>query len=55
MLELMVEHQAGMPVLMQPRSGNSSDGQEFGLVVKEHLAHLQTTYGTTYLVADSAL
>jgi transposase len=55
MLELMVEHQAGMPVLMQPRSGNSSDGQEFGLVVKEHLAQLQTTYGTTYLVADSAL
>jgi len=43
MLELMVEHQAGMPVLMQPRSGNSSDGQEFGLVVKEHLAQLQTS------------
>ena len=55
MLELMVEHQAGIPVLMKPLSGNSSDGQEFGHVIKEHIAQLHTTYGTTYLVADSAL
>jgi transposase len=55
MLELIVEHQAGIPVLMKPLSGNSSDGQEFGHVVKEHIAQLHTTYGTTYLVADSAL
>ena len=55
MLELMVEHQAGIPVLMKPLSGNSSDGQEFGHVIKEHMAQLHTTYGTTYLVADSAL
>jgi transposase len=55
MLELMVEHQAGLPLLMQPLSGNSSEAQEFGQVIKEHLAQLQTTYGLTYLVADSAL
>src|SRR6476619_1099100 len=55
MLELMVEHQAGIPVLMKPLSGNSSDAQEFGQVIKDHIAHLHTTYGTTYLVADSAL
>jgi transposase len=55
MLELIVEHQAGIPVLMQPLSGNSSDAHEFGQVVKDHIAQLQTTYGTTYLVADSAL
>jgi transposase len=55
MLELMVEHQAGLPLLMQPLSGNSSDAQEFGQVIQEHLAQLQTTYGLTYLVADSAL
>jgi transposase len=55
MLELIVEHQAGIPVLMKPLSGNSSDVQEFGHVVREHIAKLQTTYGTTYLVADSAL
>jgi transposase len=55
MLELMVEHQAGIPVLMQPLSGNSSDAQRFGELVRTHLDHLHTTYGTTYLVADSAL
>lgn len=55
MLELIIEHQAGIPVLMKPLSGNSSDAQEFGQIVKEHIAELQTTYGTTYFVADSAL
>ena len=55
MLELLVEHQAGMPILMKPLSGNSSDGQEFGPLVKEHMAPLHTTYGTTYLVADRVL
>ena len=55
MLELVVEHQAGIPILMQPLSGNSSDAHEFGQVIKEHIAQLQTTYGLTYLVADSAL
>ena len=38
MLELIVEHQAGIPVLMQPLSGNSSDVKEFGHVIKEYLA-----------------
>jgi transposase len=55
MLELIVEHQAGIPVLMQPLSGNSSDAQEFGQTIREHIAQLHITYGTTYLVADSAL
>jgi transposase len=55
MLELIVEHQAGIPVLMQPLSGNSSDAKTFGQVVRDHLTQRHTTYGTTYLVADSAL
>jgi transposase len=55
MLELVVEHQAGIPVLMQPLSGNSHDGTVFGQVVSDHIAQLHTTYGATYLVADSAL
>ena len=55
MLELIVEHQAGIPVLMKPLSGNSSDAPEFGQVIRAHIAPLHTTYGTTYLVADSAL
>ena len=55
MLELIIEHQAGMPVLRKPLSGNSSDAKDFGEVVRAHIDQLHTTYGTTYLVADSAL
>jgi len=55
MLDLMVEHQAGIPILMRPLSGNSSDKTNFGQVVRDHLAQVHITYGTTYVVADSAL
>ncbi len=55
MLELMVEHHAGIPVLMKPLSGNSNDGQAFGQVIKAHIAQVHTTSGTPYVVADSAL
>ena len=55
MLELVVEHQAGIPLLMKPLSGNSSDTKEFGQVVRNHIAQLHTTYSPTYIVADSAL
>jgi transposase len=34
MLELIVAHQAGIPVLMQPLRGHTSDGQTVGHVVK---------------------
>jgi transposase len=55
MLDLMVEHQAGIPILMKPLSGNSSDAQDFGEVIHAHVQQLQPPYGLTYLVADSAL
>ncbi len=55
MLDLIVEHQAGIPLLMRPLSGHSSDGQAFGQIVTEHIQQLHTTSGTTSLVADSAL
>jgi transposase len=55
MLELVVEPQAGIPVLMQPLSGNSHDGKAFGQVISDHIAQLHTTANPTYLVADSAL
>jgi transposase len=55
MLDLIVEHQAGIPVLMKPLSGNSSDATDFGQIIADHMAQLQITYGLTYLVADSAL
>ena len=55
MLDLMVEHQAGIPLLMKPLSGNSSDTTDFGQVIHDHLAQMHITYGTTFVVADSAL
>jgi transposase len=55
MLDLIVEHQASIPVLMKPLSGNSSDVHDFGQIITDHMAQLQTTYGPTCLVADSAL
>jgi transposase len=55
MLELMVEHQAGMPVRMEPRSGTSRDVHEFGHVIKASMAPLQPTDASTYLVAARAL
>ena len=55
MLELVVEHQAGIPVLMQPLSGNSSDSKAFGQVVSDPIAPLSTTANPTDLVAASAL
>jgi transposase len=55
MLELLIAHQAGIPVLMQPLSGNSSDAQELGHVIRTPIEQLRTTYAATYLVADSAL
>jgi transposase len=38
MLELIVEHQAGLPILMKPLSGNRSDAQAVGHVIQEHIA-----------------
>jgi transposase len=55
MLELMVEHQAGIPLLMKPLSGNSRDTYDFGEAVRAHMQQWHATYGRTYLVADSAL
>jgi transposase len=54
-LELIVEHQAGLPVLRQPLSGHPSAGKTFGHVVKASVTQVQTSYGTTSLVAASAL
>jgi transposase len=55
MWELVVEHQAGIPVLRPPLSGNRHDGKAFGQVVSDPIAPLSTTANPTDLVADSAL
>jgi transposase len=38
MLELIVEHQAGIPLLMKPLSGKSHDTQTFGRTIQDHIA-----------------
>jgi transposase len=55
MMELLVEHQAGIPVLMKPRSGNSRAAQDFGEVIRTHVHQWHITYGMTYVVADRAI
>ena len=54
-LDVIVEHQAGIPLLMKPLRGHTRDASDFGQVVSQHLQPLHLAYGTTYLVADSAL
>jgi transposase len=55
MLELIVEHQAGIPVLMTPLSGNSSDAHDFGEGIRTQVHPWHITYGMTSVVADSAI
>jgi transposase len=55
MWELMVEHQAGIPLLMKPLSAHSRDAHSVGELVRTHLDPLHTTDGMTSLVAASAL
>jgi transposase len=37
MLERMVDHCAGIPILMKPLSGNSRDAQDVGEAVRAHM------------------
>ncbi len=54
-LELIVENQAGIPLLMKPLSGNSSDATDFREIIAEQVKQLQEAHDIPYLVADSAL
>ena len=55
MLNLLVEHRAGIPLLMKPLAGNSSDTVELAALIDTHLQQLRTDYELEYWVADSAL
>jgi transposase len=55
MLELIVEHQAGIPVLVKSLRGHSSDALDVGEVIRAYVHQLHFTYGLTSVVADSAL
>ena len=54
MLALMVEPHAGMPVRMKPLRGHSREAPACGQIVRDPMAQLPTTDGTTSLVADRA-
>ena len=53
-LNLIIEHQAKIPILMQPLSGNSSDKVVFEQTIKEHVSQLKMDHGLELMVADSA-
>lgn len=53
-LQLICERQAGIPLLMQPLSGNSSDKDNFRNTINSHIKQLQE-FNIDYIVADSAL
>ena len=54
-LQLICERQAGIPLLMEPLSGNSADAVSFRDTVRTHIAQLRRDVKVDYLIADSAL
>jgi len=54
-LELIVENQAGIPLIMQSLSGNKSDKKSFSEAITTHIEQLKTELGIEYLIGDSAL
>jgi len=54
-LELIVENQAGIPLIMQSLSGNESDKTSFTEAVTNHIKQLKTDLDFEYIIGDSAL
>ena len=55
-LNLIVEHKAGIPIWMKVGNGNQSDTKEFAKIVKEHIKSLKNANGVkTEIIADAAL
>ena len=54
-LQLISEHQAGIPILMKALSGNDSDKDSFRNTINTHINQLKQDVGLEYLIADSAL
>jgi len=55
-LNLIVEHQAGIPIWMKPSDGNQIDTQAFGEIVKNHIASLTDATNTKIkIISDAAL
>ncbi len=54
-LQLIVENQAGIPLMMQSLDGNESDKTSFSQAINTHISQLQAEMDIEYLVGDSAL
>ena len=55
-LNLIVEHKAGIPIWMKAGNGNQSDTKEFAKIVKEHINSLKNANETTTkIISDAAL
>jgi len=54
-LQLISEHQSGIPLWMDALSGNSSDKESFRQTLNAHLKQLRDGIGLSLIVADSAL
>lgn len=54
-LQLIVENQAGIPLLMRPMDGNSDDKTGFRETIRAHIKQLTEAHSLKYIVGDSAL
>ena len=54
-LNLVVENQAGIPLLMKPSDGNSQDKKGFRELINQHVDQFKQGTPVDYIVADSAL
>jgi transposase len=54
-LQLISEHQAGIPLWMETLDGNSNDKESFRNTLNTHMQSLQDNVGLSLIVADSAL
>ena len=54
-LQLIVENQAGIPLMMQSLDGNESDKTSFTQTINTHIGQLQTDLNIEYLIGDSAM
>lgn len=55
MLNLVVEHSAGIPLQMEALSGNTSDKESFKALINKHISNLKADSSPVCWVADSAL
>jgi len=54
-LKLIVEGQAGIPMMMEALSGNDNDKTRFKETIRDHIGQLQDDFSTQHLIGDSAL